>query len=127
LTRPDEGSVMVETLVALTCVSLVLGAVFALIGQAAARRAALSERRMALLVARSELDAAGITIPLRGGPVTGRTIGLTWLVSPGAAPGEGLIANGSGPLSLVTVTVRETPGGPALARLSGLRFVETGL
>ena len=126
MTRAEEGAVLAETLVALACVSLVLGAVFALIGHAAARRAAVIERGAALLVARSELDAAGVTIPLRGGPITGLNAGLTWQVSSVPAPGEGVIANSAGPLSMVTVTVRAGRGGPLLARLSSLRFVGAG-
>ena len=126
MTRADEGSVLVETLVALACVSLVLGAVFALIGHAAARRAAVADRRTALLVARSELDAAGLTIPLRGDAITGQAAGLTWQVSSVPAPGEGVVANTAGPLSMVTVTVRANRSGPLLARLSGLRFAAGG-
>jgi len=126
VTRAEEGSVLLETLVALACVSLVLGAVFALIGHAAARRAAVTDRRAALLVARSELDAAGVTIPLRGDAITGQTAGLTWQVSSVPAPGESAVANSAGPLSMVTVTVRAGRGGPLLARLSSLRFVDGG-
>ena len=119
--RRDAGSVFVESMIAATIVAVALGGTFQVIGDGAARDRASQDRRLALLVAQSELAAVGAEIPLVSGQNSGLADDMTWRVD--ITPyGDGVDASAVGPLWRVSVTVRRRDGGPDLARLETLKL-----
>ena len=119
--RGDRGSIFVESMIAAAIVAIALAAAYRVIGQGAIEQRAVDDRRAALLVAQSELDAVGAEIPLAAGSQTGLADGLAWRVD--IEPyGEGGEANIAGGLWRVVVSVRPQAGGEALATLKSLRL-----
>jgi len=95
--------------------------VFQVIGDSAARDRAVTARRMALLIAQSELDAVGAAIPVAPGQSSGVAGDLVWRVE--IAPyEEGGDADQAGALYRVVVGVRPRAGGPDLVTLRSLRL-----
>ena len=118
----DQGSVLVETLVATAIVSLMTAALFSALGEAASRSRELEARRLALMTARSVL-AVGMTGNASGaGRVTGVDGAFAWELT--AAPAAGGAPSASGGLVRLEVRVRDRTSGDPLARLATLRLAE---
>jgi type II secretory pathway component PulJ len=117
----DRGAVFVEAMIASAIVAMVLAALFQVMADSAARNRALEQRRMALLVARSELADVGADIPLAAGATSGVAGPFSWRVdiTPYTAEGE---ASAAGALLKTAVSVRQRGGGPELARLISLHL-----
>lgn len=120
--RRDGGDVFVEALVASAIVAMILAATFRVVGDGAARERMIESRRLALLVAKSELAAVGTEIPLAPGESAGFAGDQVWRVeiSPYDAGGA---ANSAGALMRVQVAVRRRAGGGNLVVLESLRLV----
>lgn len=114
--RDERGSVFVETLIATAITATMLAAYFGALGETATRNREAGERRLALLVARSQLTAAAVARQDQD-VLTGLQDGLVWTttVRPWAE------AEDARDLRQVTVTVRRDGDTPVLARLSTLR------
>jgi hypothetical protein len=115
----DSGSVLIEAMVAAAIVALMLGAMYGSIGDTAMREKVVAQKRMALLIAQSELDAVGSILPLSPGATGGVDGAYTWRVDIqpySASQGAGT----SGPLYEVTVSVRASGDNVSLATLRSL-------
>jgi hypothetical protein len=121
MARGERGSVFVESLIAAAIVAMALGAMFRVISDSAARDRAVTMRRLALLVAQSELDRIGAEIPTAPGQSSGVDGTLAWRVEiePYADAGE---PDQAGALYRVIVEVRPVAGGPDLVTLRSLRL-----
>jgi hypothetical protein len=120
----DRGSALVEALAAAAITAAVLGVTLETAGQAAARRSSLDDRRTAVLIARSELAAAGTAIPLAAGETSGVEGDFVWRVHIEPTSGGALSESRAGPAQLVVVAVRRAEGGPDLVVLKTLRLAE---
>jgi len=115
----DAGSAFIEVLIALAITALALSVLFDVVGDGAARARQAESKRAALVVAQSQLAAAGIAYPLDGGPVSGIEGPFSWWID--AVPyGRG--ASSAGRLWRVTVLVSLQNGGPTLVQLRSLRL-----
>lgn len=119
----DEGSALIEVLVGLAIVALSLGGLFEVVGSGAVRAHQAENKRAALVVAQSELAAAGIAYPLDGGPVNGVEGPYSWWIS---AARDGRDNSDAGQLWRVTVQVGLQSGGPVLVQLRSLRLAPPG-
>lgn len=117
----EEGSILLETLIALTIVAFMLAAVYRAIGESVLRSRAAEERRVALMIARSQLAAVGSDIPLASGRTRGQAAGMAWRVEIGARGGS---ASRSGRLMAVTVVVEPMRARAAPLTLRTLRLAE---
>ncbi|MDD3445553.1 MAG: prepilin-type N-terminal cleavage/methylation domain-containing protein [Zavarzinia sp.] len=115
-----RGLALIEVLVALAIVAMGLGALFSVVGDGSLRARTVADRQAALVLAQSELAAAGRDHPLGGAPVTGRAGPLSYTVESRryGAPGQSL----AGDLWFVTVSVRAGQGQPPLVVLGSLRL-----
>lgn len=115
----ESGSVLIEAMVAAAMVALMLGAMYSSIGDSTMRERVITQKRMALLIAQSEMDAVGSTLPLSPGATGGVNGPYTWRVSiePYVAS---LGVSNAGPLYQVTVSVRASDGNAALVTLRTL-------
>jgi type II secretory pathway pseudopilin PulG len=119
--RREEGSVLVEALIAAAIVAMVLVAVFQIAADSAARRHGVETRRHALLIAQSQLAAVGSTVPLAPGAVQGRDGDEVWRIDMQPCnAGQG--ASAAGRLFCVDVSVRPAEGGAPWASLSSRRL-----
>ena len=109
----ETGSIMIETLVAVLILAALSGAWFETIATTSRHREATAARTAAMLVARSQLDTAGVVEAVAAGSRRGRDGRFDWEIVTEPQPG--------GNLARVTVTVRSERGA-ALARLSTLRL-----
>jgi len=116
----ESGFGLVETLIAAAIIAAVAALAFSSIAQNAQSTRMISERRAAILVARSQLDAA---IATNAGEASqdGLSDGLRWRIDivpytprQGTAPA----------LERVTVTVARADTGGALVRLRSLRIAQ---
>jgi hypothetical protein len=119
--RRDRGSVFVESMVAAAIVAAGLGATFQVIGDGARRVRDVEAHRAALLIARSELAAAGSEFPLHAGVSSGAVGEYTWRmdVSPYT---DGVGSSAAGGLWSVSVSVAERAGREDLVTLRSLRL-----
>jgi hypothetical protein len=117
----DAGSVFVEAVIAAAIVAVALGGTFRVIADSAARSRAVEARRVALLLAQSEMALVGTEIPLAAGDSAGLAGELVWRVRIGAYA-EGSAANSAGALWRVDVSVRPRSGGEPLVSLASLRL-----
>ncbi len=117
--RRENGSVLIEAMVAAAVVALMLGAMYRSISNGAMSDRAVTEKRMALLVAQSEMDAVGTALPISPGSTGGAEGPFVWRVDiqPYVAS-QG--ASNAGPLYEVAISVREKAGGTALVTLRSL-------
>jgi type II secretory pathway pseudopilin PulG len=115
----DSGNAFLEILVALIIIAAALGVLFEVIADGAVRARQAEAKRSALVVAQSELAAAGIAYPLDGGPVNGVEGPFTWWVD--FAP-YGRSTSGAGRLWAVRVQVSLSSGGPVLVDMRSLRL-----
>jgi hypothetical protein len=76
----ESGSVLIEAMVAAAMVAIMLGAMYRSIGDSAMRDHALAEKRMALLIAQSEMDSVGSILPVVPGSAGGTQDGFAWRV-----------------------------------------------
>ena len=119
--RRDGGAIFVESLVAAAIVAMILATTFRVIADGAARERESEQRRMALLVAQSELAAVGVEIPLEPGENEGVSGDMVWTVDVAPYSDESG-ASSAGDLSKVVVSVRPRAGGRNLVALETLRL-----
>lgn len=119
----DTGSALVEAVVSAAVVAMVLLAVFHTQGDSERRHEAFAQRRMALMIARSQLSAVGSAIPTLPGESAGLDGDYSWRVR--IEPSDEGSEQGAAPLDLVTVSVRRGQGGADLAVLKTLRLERT--
>jgi general secretion pathway protein I len=123
MTRPDSGTMMVETLIAAGIVAIMLGAMYGSIAESASRQRMVDARRQALMVARSELALVGAEVPATPGHTTGITGNYAWQIDVVPYSGD-LNPSYAGPLGEVSVAVRRNgEGGAPLATLRTLRVM----
>jgi type II secretory pathway pseudopilin PulG len=119
--RVDGGAIFIESLVAAAIVAMILATTFRVITDSAARERESEQRRMALLVAQSELAAVGYELPLEVGENDGVSGNLAWSVNVTPFSDESG-ASSAGALSKVVVSVRPRSGGRTLVALETLRL-----
>ena len=117
--RGESGSVFLDAVIAAAIVAMAVGMMYRAIGDTARRDGAAQDKRMALLVAQSELAAVGYEIPLESGAAGGRQGPYAWRVAMAPAPNPG--PNGAGQLWQVTVAVSHADGGDIVS-LQSLRL-----
>jgi membrane protein implicated in regulation of membrane protease activity len=118
----DAGSIVIEAMVAALIVAAVAGTLFETMAAHARADRLVAARRNALLVAQSQLAAAGVVSPLGEGTREGRAGDLIWRVS--SEPYEDGDESDVDPVRRVTVTVRAANTRAPLATLSTLRIDE---
>jgi type II secretory pathway pseudopilin PulG len=114
---------LVEAIIAAGIVAVMLGALYTSIQGSADRQRMVSDRRLALLVARSELATVGEETPATPGVTTGVNGDYAWRID--IAPyGGDLNPSAAGPLGVITVQVfRNGQPGRSLATLRTLRVM----
>ncbi len=112
----DRGSVFIEALVASAIIALAVLAMLQSMVQTARRDKAMDDRRMALLVAQSELAAVGSAIPLEAQFTSGNDGPYAWTVSVRPLSRSGALVTFD-----VSVAVRRPPLGNALVTLHSMR------
>ena len=121
MTERENGSVLIEAMVASVIVALMLAAMYAAIADTARGSAHAIEKRTALMIAQSELAAVGSAVPLSLG-ITGGVQGpYAWRIDiePYSAIPD---ASNAGQLWEVTVSVRATDGKADLVTLRSLEL-----
>jgi|HubBroStandDraft_6_1064221.scaffolds.fasta_scaffold377155_2 hypothetical protein len=115
----ERGSVLIEAMVASTIVALMLAAMYSSIADSSMRSQLVAEKRMALMIAQSEMDSVGSILPLAPGTSGGVEGQYSWRVdiAPYPTP-QG--ASGAGPLYQVTVSIRASDRTAALVTLRTL-------
>lgn len=128
--RGERGSVLVEAMVGSAIIAMTLIAMYTAIIESARHNQAAEERRMALMIAQSELAAVGSLIPATPGVTEGTQGDFIWRVDiePWAAaqqsqaPAFGQAPNQAGVLCVVRVSVGDQKRRP-LAVLNTLTLV----
>jgi hypothetical protein len=117
----DGGSVFIESIVAAAIVAMALAGTFRVIADNASRGRAGEARRIALLVAQSELSDVGADTPLALGDSVGVAGNMAWRVT--ISPyGADSAPNPVGELVEVSVAVAPRTGGAPLVTLRELRL-----
>jgi len=119
MTGRESGSVLIEAMVAAAIIALMLGAMYGSIGDTAMRERVVAQKRVALLIAQSEMDAVGSILPLAPGATGGVEGAYTWRVDIqpySVSQGTGT----AGPLFQVTVSVRANGENVSLVTLRSL-------
>ena len=116
----EQGSALIEAVVALAVVALVLAVVSYGIAGTAARDRAAADTRMATMIAQSRIAAIGAETPLVPGRVGGGQGLYTWstIITPAAAA-----PSSSGRLLDIDVAVARAGAETPLVRLHTLRLV----
>jgi type II secretory pathway component PulJ len=111
----ETGTVLVETLVAVLIVSAMAGLWFETLGQGARQQRALADRRLAMLIAQSQMATVGVLRSVGAGATTGSDAGMDWRteIRPYPEAGTGI--------DKVSVAVGR-PGAAALVVLQSLRL-----
>ena len=115
----------IESLVATAIVAMILAASLRVIANGAAHAREVEDRRMALMVARSELSAVGAEIPLEAGENGGSSGNLLWSVRIDPyddSGGDQNLASTAGELWRVRVAVRPRNARRDLVVLESLRL-----
>lgn len=120
MTARDDGSILIEALVATAIVAMILLATFQVSADSAARRRTLEARRYALMTARSQLAAVGFATPLAAGTTEGADDDQAWRIEIEPC-GQGA-ASTAGRLYCIAVSVRPLQGGPSLVTLTSRRL-----
>jgi hypothetical protein len=110
----DTGSIFIETLAALTLLTVMVAAVCQIVADSATRRREIDARLYALMVARSALASAGAETPLANGAAEGQDGADVWRMEMRPCGPRSDV----GVLYCVSVAVRDAAGGPPLAILS---------
>ncbi len=119
--RPDAGEIFMESVVAAAVVAMIMVAMFRVVADAAIHSRMNEQRRVALLVAKSELAEVGSEIPIASGDTEGVSGDMAWSVQ--VSPySDDSGASSVGALWAVDVSVRPRHGGRALVRLRTLRL-----
>ncbi|MGD0189605.1 MAG: hypothetical protein ABSD74_02570 [Rhizomicrobium sp.] len=116
----EKGSVLIEAIIGVAIVSMMLVVMYKSISQSATGAQRVAEKRQALLVAQSEMDAVGSVLPLRPGSVSGTEGFYIWQLD--IVPyrtADGLSKTGR--LYEVTVSVRGRDSSVDLVSLSTLQ------
>lgn len=111
----ETGAVLVEALIAILIVAAMAGLWFETVAGNARQQQALADRRLAMLVARSQLATVGVLSAIAPGETTGSDAGFDWKIT---IEGGGEAPRGA---RLVTVTVTRPDRGQ-LASLTSLRL-----
>jgi len=120
--RGDRGSALVEALIGAAIVALTLGTMFQSIIDSVSRNRMAEEKRLASLIAQSELSSVGSIIPVEPGVTSGVELGYSWHVQ--IEPFSGTVpASNAGQLWDVTVSVKSARGRP-LASLHTLTIAK---
>lgn len=117
----EAGSVFIETVIAAAIVMLLLAVMYRSIADSAARHAGLEQRRTAMLIARSRMDAVGAEIPAESGRAGGTEGPYAWQADIGPYPSAA-----GAPLALVVISVRDRRTGAPLASLTTLKMQGEG-
>ena len=117
----ESGSVFIEALVATAIVAVVLGGVFRVTADSVARHRMVNDRRYALLIARSQMAAAGFAIPFASGVTEGTDGEDIWRVDMRPCPSSDSAAS-AGTLYCIAVSVRNAREGAPLITLSSRRL-----
>ena len=99
--RPENGFALIETLIATAIIAGMLGAVFQVIETGARQTRAVENRRLAILVAQSQLAAVGAAQNNSFGETKGVTGGIRWRIKVSPRRGN---ANSAARLEDVLVT-----------------------
>jgi Tfp pilus assembly protein PilX len=119
--RPDAGEVFIESLVAAAVVAMIMMGMLRVVSDAASHTRMTEQRRVALLVAKSELAEVGAEIPIAFGKSTGVSGNLAWTVDITPYSDE-TGASSVGALWAVDVSVRPRFERGDLVRLRTLRL-----
>jgi type II secretion system protein I len=117
--RRERGSIFIESLVAAAIVSLAVLAMLQSVTGSARRDKQMDDRRLATLVAQSQLASIGSAIPLAPGTQSGSDGPYVWTVT--IQPYDGIEAD-HGAMLDVRVFVRIGGAREALASLHTLRI-----
>ncbi|HVU19811.1 MAG TPA: hypothetical protein VHE09_03705 [Rhizomicrobium sp.] len=123
--RRDSGSALVEAMVGAAIVAGTLAAMFGAIRESAAHNHMIEQRRVALMIAQSELAAVGVTIPAAPGVTEGTQGDYYWRIDiepyggSQQQAGFGTLPNPAGVLCSVHVMVGDARRRP-LANLTTL-------
>jgi general secretion pathway protein I len=120
--RGDEGSVLIESMIAAAVVAIMLGGLYQTIGASAQRHRMIEARRAALMIAQSELASVGADIPVATGRTSGVSGGYIWEVETAPYGAGGITVSDAGRAALVTVSVSARDGGGPLATLRSVRL-----
>jgi hypothetical protein len=123
--RHDSGAIFVESLVAAAIVAMILVVTFRVVADGAAHARTTEQRRVALLIAQSELAAVGSEIPVAAGESSGDSGDMTWTVDISPYSDESG-ASTVGALWRVAVSVRPRAERRDLVRLRTLRLGPEG-
>ncbi|UAJ09057.1 hypothetical protein [Polymorphobacter megasporae] len=115
----DDGSVLIEAMVAVAIIAAVLAVTYRSLGENALRLRAADSARTATMIAQSRLAAVGSDIPLAPGETDGTDGAFAWTVTIDAEPAA---ASTSGNLLRVSARVRDIDGRADRARLDTLRL-----
>jgi hypothetical protein len=115
----ERGSVLIEAMVAAAMVALMLGAMYTSLGDTTKRETVVAQKRMALLIAQSEMDTVGSTLPVSPGAMAGVDGPFMWRVAIEPYSASQGVSN-AGPLYQVTVSVRASGSNVALVTLTSL-------
>ena len=118
--RKERGSVLIEAMVGAAIISMTLIAMYTSIITTAAHNRMAESRRVAMMIAQSELAAVGPIIPSTPGTTEGTNGDFYWRVDiapwqQGGQPQQpvlGQLPNPTGTLCLVTVTVADQRRAP---------------
>lgn len=119
--RRRAGSVLVEALVATAIVAVIMVGVLRVAGDSLARHRTVEARRMALMIARSQLAGVGFVAPLAEGTRTGEENDYVWRTEVSRCAGEAPEST-AGQLYCVTVAVRPRDRERAAVTLSTRRL-----
>jgi type II secretory pathway pseudopilin PulG len=120
-TRGDAGDIFVESMVAAAIVAMIMVATFRVVTDAATHARMNEQRRVALLVAKSELAEVGSQIPIASGDSSGVSGDMVWRVQVSPYSDESG-ASTVGALWRVDVSVRSRLERRDLIRLRTLRL-----
>jgi Tfp pilus assembly protein PilV len=125
--RDETGFALVEAMIGAAIVAITLASMYAAIYESAARNRMAEQRRIAMMIAQSELAAVGSVIPSAPGSTEGTEGDFYWRVD--VAPygtqqsGFGTPPSPVGILCLVKVTVADRRRAP-LANLTSLTLAK---
>jgi type II secretory pathway pseudopilin PulG len=117
-TRAPNGFALVETLVASAIIAGMLGLTFQSIETAARQTRMVEQRRLAMLIAQSQMTAIGAAQSARFGEARGVTSGVAWQMT--VQPYRAAVASAIN-LDLISVSARPVGGARDLVVLKTLR------